>query len=63
MAKPLSEDLRVRVVQAVEGGMSRRAAAERSASRSPARCELTKTINSRETINFAADANRITQAG
>ena len=29
MAKPLSEDLRVRVVQAVEGGMSRRAAAER----------------------------------
>lgn len=29
MARPLSEDLRVRVVQAVEGGMSRRAAAER----------------------------------
>src|SRR5512145_2567424 len=29
MAKPLSEDLRVRVIQAVEGGMSRRAAAER----------------------------------
>ena len=29
MAKPLSEDLRVSVVQAVEGGMSRRAAAER----------------------------------
>jgi transposase len=29
MAKPLSEDLRVRVVQAVDGGMSRRAAAER----------------------------------
>jgi transposase len=29
MAKPLSEDLRLRVVQAVEGGMSRRAAAER----------------------------------
>jgi transposase len=29
MAKPLSEDLRIRVVQAVEGGMSRRAAAER----------------------------------
>jgi len=29
MAKPLSEDLRVRIVQAVDGGMSRRAAAER----------------------------------
>jgi transposase len=29
MAKPLSEDLRMRVVRAVEGGMSRRAAAER----------------------------------
>jgi transposase len=29
MAKPLSEDLRLRVVQAVDGGMSRRAAAER----------------------------------
>jgi len=29
MAKPLSEDLRVRIVQAVNGGMSRRAAAER----------------------------------
>lgn len=29
MGKPLSEDLRTRVVQAVEGGMSRRAAAER----------------------------------
>lgn len=29
MAKPLSEDLRVRVIDAVEGGMSRRAAAER----------------------------------
>ena len=29
MARPLSEDLRVRVIQAVEGGMSRRAAAER----------------------------------
>ena len=29
MAKPLSEDLRIRVVRAVEGGMSRRAAAER----------------------------------
>src|SRR5438552_3109522 len=29
MAKPLSEDLRVRVVQAVNGGLSRRAAAER----------------------------------
>lgn len=29
MAKPLSEDLRVRVIQAVDGGMSRRAAAER----------------------------------
>jgi len=29
MVKPLSEDLRIRVVRAVEGGMSRRAAAER----------------------------------
>lgn len=29
MAKPLSEDLRVRVVEAVEGGLSRRAAADR----------------------------------
>lgn len=29
MAKPLSEDLRIRTVRAVEGGMSRRAAAER----------------------------------
>ena len=29
MARPLSEDLRIRVIQAVEGGMSRRAAAER----------------------------------
>lgn len=29
MTKPLSQDLRVRVVDAVEGGMSRRAAAER----------------------------------
>ncbi len=29
MAKALSEDLRTRVVRAVEGGMSRRAAAER----------------------------------
>lgn len=29
MAKPLSEDLRVRVIQAVDGGLSRRAAAER----------------------------------
>ncbi|HZR90413.1 MAG TPA: helix-turn-helix domain-containing protein, partial [Bradyrhizobium sp.] len=29
MAKPLSEDLRIRVVRAVEGGLSRRAAAER----------------------------------
>jgi transposase len=29
MAKPLSEDLRIRVIRAVEGGMSRRAAAER----------------------------------
>ena len=29
MAKPLSEDLRVRVIRAVDGGMSRRAAAER----------------------------------
>jgi transposase len=29
MAKPLSEDLRMRVVRAVEGGMSCRAAAER----------------------------------
>lgn len=29
MAKPLSEDLRIRVVRAVEGGMSRRAAADR----------------------------------
>ncbi len=29
MAKPLSEDLRSRVVAAVDGGMSRRAAAER----------------------------------
>ena len=29
MAKPLSEDLRIRVVRAVDGGMSRRAAAER----------------------------------
>lgn len=29
MAKPLSEDLRVRVIDAVDGGMSRRAAAER----------------------------------
>ncbi len=61
MAKPLSEDLRVSVVQAVEGGMSRRAAAERHLGRQ--RGALTKTINSRETINFAADANRITQAG
>ena len=29
MAKPLSEDLRVRIVRAVDSGMSRRAAAER----------------------------------
>jgi len=29
MAKPLSEDLRMRVIRAVDGGMSRRAAAER----------------------------------
>jgi transposase len=29
MAKPSSEDLRIRVVRAVEDGMSRRAAAER----------------------------------
>jgi transposase len=29
MARPLSEDLRKRVVRAVDGGMSRRAAAER----------------------------------
>lgn len=29
MAKPLSEDLRVRIIQAVESGLSRRAAAER----------------------------------
>lgn len=29
MAKPLSEDLRIRIIQAVEGGMSRRAAAGR----------------------------------
>ncbi len=29
MAKPLSEDLRIRVVRAVESGMSRRAAADR----------------------------------
>lgn len=29
MAKPLSEDLRTRVIGAVEEGMSRRAAAER----------------------------------
>lgn len=29
MAKSLSEDLRIRVIRAVEGGMSRRAAAER----------------------------------
>ena len=29
MAKPLSEDLRTRIVRAVEDGMSRRAAAER----------------------------------
>jgi transposase len=29
MAKPLSEDLRIRVIRAVEGGMSRHAAAER----------------------------------
>ncbi len=29
MARPLSEDLRARVIRAVEGGMSRRAAAER----------------------------------
>jgi transposase len=29
MAKPLSEDLRIRVVRAVEGGVSRQAAAER----------------------------------
>jgi len=29
MAKPLSEDLRVRVIRAVDGGLSRRAAAER----------------------------------
>jgi transposase len=29
MAKSLSEDLRVRIIQAVEGGMSRRGAAER----------------------------------
>jgi len=29
MAKPLSEDLRIRAIRAVEGGMSRRAAAER----------------------------------
>ena len=29
MAKPLSEDLRVRVIEAVDAGMSRRAAAER----------------------------------
>ena len=29
MAKPLSEDLRIRVIRAVEDGMSRRAAAER----------------------------------
>jgi hypothetical protein len=33
MAKPLSEYLRIRVVQAVEDGMSRRAAAERAATR------------------------------
>ena len=38
MAKPLSEDLRIRVVRAVEGGMSRRAAAERfGISRTPLR--------------------------
>lgn len=30
MARPLSEDLRSRLVAAVDGGMSRRAAAERS---------------------------------
>ena len=29
MAKPLSEDLRIRVIRAVEDGMSRRAAADR----------------------------------
>lgn len=29
MATPLSEDLRIRVIEAVEGGMSRRATAER----------------------------------
>jgi len=29
VAKPLSEDLRIRLIQAVEGGLSRRAAAER----------------------------------
>jgi transposase len=29
MAKPLSEDLRIRIVDTVEGGLSRRAAAER----------------------------------
>jgi transposase len=29
MAKPLSEDLRMRVIRAIDGGMSRRAAAER----------------------------------
>lgn len=29
MAKPLSEDLRIRVIRAVEGGLSRRATAER----------------------------------
>ena len=29
MAKPLSEDLRIRLIQAAEGGLSRRAAGER----------------------------------
>lgn len=30
MVKPLSENLRIRVIRVVEGGMSRRAAADRS---------------------------------
>lgn len=42
MAKALSEDLRTRLVGAVEEGMSRRAATERFGSRLRVRCALSR---------------------
>ena len=59
MAKPLSEDLKVRVIEAVEGGMSRRAAAERFVISSASAVRIVREAQQRRSSRFETISSRV----